>query len=199
MFRFNRLPAAAIEKRIAAAANIGSSAPSLLTLRGPLSRAARLPWGFAHDFRRSRIGQGGDAFASARLAFQRWEMFDLGWVRVANLQAPIATGQIVAVEAETLGLYTLNLSTIREAVDEPGLFGFLYATTEMHVEQGEERFLIRLEPTTGQVLYELEAVSRPQKALAWLGLPVTRAFQHRFARDSHRRMAAELDPESHIR
>jgi hypothetical protein len=35
-------------------------------------------------------------------------MFALGWVRVANLQAPIAYGQIVAVEAETLGLYRLS-------------------------------------------------------------------------------------------
>jgi uncharacterized protein (UPF0548 family) len=178
---------------------MGSSAPSLLTLREPFGRAARLPWGFAHDFRRSRIGHGGNAFAWARLAFESWAMFDLGWVHVANLQAPIATGQIVAVEAETLGLHTLNLSRIREVVDEPGLFGFLYATTEMHVEQGEERFLIKLEPTTGQVFYELEAVSRPQSGLAWLGLPVTRGFQHRFARDSHRRMAAQVDPQSHTR
>jgi YD repeat-containing protein len=178
---------------------MGSSAPSLLTLREPFGRAARLPWGFAHDFRRSRIGHGSEAFLSARLAFQRWAMFDLGWVRVANLEVPIRSGQIVAVEARTLGLCTLNLSRIREAVDEPGLFGFLYATTEMHVEQGEERFLIELEPRTGQVFYELEAVSRPQNALAWLGFPLTRGFQHRFARDSHRRMAAEVDPQAHIR
>jgi Domain of unknown function (DUF1990) len=106
VFRFNRHTAAAIEKRIAASANIGSSAPSLLTLREPFRRVARLPWGFAHDFRRSKIGQSGNAWA--RLAFERWAMFDLGWVRVANLQAPIATGQIVAVEAETLGLYRLS-------------------------------------------------------------------------------------------
>jgi uncharacterized protein (UPF0548 family) len=191
MFTFHRLRAAAIEQRIAAAATMGSSAPSLLTLRDPLDGTSPLPWGFAHDFRRSRIGHGGNAFARARLAFQRWAMFDLGWVRVTNLQAPITTGQIVAVEAQTLGLWTLNLSRILDAVDEPGLFGFLYATTEMHVEQGEERFLIKIEPMTGGVFYELEAVSRPQRTLAWLGLPVTRSFQHRFARASHRRMAEE--------
>jgi hypothetical protein len=115
VLRFNRLRAAAIEKRVAAAANMGSSAPSLLSLREPFGRAARLPWGFAHDFKRSRIGHGPDAFARARLAFQRWAMFDLGWVRVANLEVTIRTGQTVAVEARTLGLYTLNLSRIREA------------------------------------------------------------------------------------
>lgn len=118
-------------------------------------------------------------------------MFDLGWVRVANSQVMIASGQIVAVEAHTLGLWTLNLSRITEVVDEPSHFGFVYATTEMHVEQGEERFLIELAPETGEVFYELEAVSRPRNWLARLGLPATRNFQHRFARDSHLRMAEE--------
>jgi uncharacterized protein (UPF0548 family) len=189
MFTFHRLEASAIEQRIAEAVTMGSSAPSLLTLRDPLERTALLPWGFAHDFSRSRIGHGLNAFARARFAFERWAMFDLGWVRVANLQAPITTGQIVAVEAQTLGLWTLNLSRILDTVDEPVRFGFLYATTEMHVEQGEERFLIQIEPMTGEVFYELEAASRPQRTLAWLGLPLTRSFQHRFRRDSHRRMA----------
>jgi uncharacterized protein (UPF0548 family) len=58
----------------------------------------------------------------------------------------------------------------------------------MHVEQGEERFLLDFDPNTGDLHYELEAVSRPRNLFAWMGYPVTRAFQHRFARDSHRRM-----------
>jgi uncharacterized protein (UPF0548 family) len=115
-------------------------------------------------------------------------MFDLGWLRVANPSAAIVFGQIVAVEAHSRGLWSINLSRIEEVADTRTRFGFLYATTTMHVEQGEERFLLEFEPTTGDVWYELEAVSRPQNAMARLGLPVTRAFQHRFARDSHRRM-----------
>lgn len=119
-------------------------------------------------------------------------MFDLSWLRVANPQARIAPGQIVAVEAHTLGLWTLNLSRIMDIVDTPVTFGFVYGTTQLHVEQGEERFLIELDPATGDVWYELEAVSRPRTMLARLGFPVTRAFQHRFARDSHRRMREEV-------
>jgi uncharacterized protein (UPF0548 family) len=192
VFTLNRPTAAVIEQQIAAAAGLPSSAPALLTLSHRLDPAASLPFGFAHDFKRTKIGRGHQAFAAARLAFQRWAMFDLGWVRVANPQAPIATGEIVAVEAHTLGLWTLNLSRIKEVVDEPNSFGFVYATTEMHVEQGEERFLIDLAPETGEVFYELEAVSRPRNRLARLGLPATRKFQHHFARDSHRRMLEEM-------
>ncbi len=125
-------------------------------------------------------------------------MFDLGWVRVANPNASIAPEQIVAVEAHSLGLWTLNLSRITETVDTPTRFGFLYATTEMHVEQGEERFLLELDAATGKVCYDLEAVSRARDPLARLGFPVTRAFQHRFARDSHRRMWEEVVAEKTV-
>ena len=115
-------------------------------------------------------------------------MFNLGWVRVANHEAPIAFGQIVAVEVRALGLWSLNLSRIAEVVDTPTQLGFLYATTALHVEEGEERFLLEFDAATGNVWYQLEAASRPRNALARLGYPITRAFQHKFARDSHQSM-----------
>jgi uncharacterized protein (UPF0548 family) len=86
----------------------------------------------------------------------------------------------------------LNLSRITEVIDTSGRFGFVYATTELHVEAGEERFLLEFDPATGDVCYELEALSRPHNALARLGFPVTRRFQHKFAHDSHRHMPGEV-------
>ena len=115
-------------------------------------------------------------------------MFDLGWVRVVNAAAPIECGQIVAVEVHALGLWSANLSQILETVDSETQFGFLYSTASHHVEQGEETFLLRFDPATGEVSYELEAVSRPRHFLARAAYPMTRRFQHKFARDSHRRM-----------
>ena len=115
-------------------------------------------------------------------------MFDLGWVRVVNAAAPIESGQIIAVEVRTLGFWTVNLSRILETVDSETEFGFLYSTTNQHVEQGEETFILRRNPKTAEVSYELEAVSRPRHFLARLGFPIARHFQHKFARDSHRRM-----------
>lgn len=143
---------------------------------------------FSHDYCESRVGEGAPAFKAARAAFENWEMFDLGWVRVANPDARIAPGQVVGVEAHSIGLWSLNFSRIVEVVDTRTSFGFLYATTRCHVEEGEERFLLTFDEVTGAVAYTLEAVSRPRDPLARLGFPVTRAFQHRFARDSHRRM-----------
>lgn len=120
-------------------------------------------------------------------------MFDLGWVRVANPQTHIALGQIVAVEVQSLGLWTLNLSRIVEVIDSPGFFGFIYATTALHVEYGEERFLLQYDPATEEVSYDLEAVSQPRSLLARFSLPIARSFQHRFARDSHRRMRGAVE------
>jgi len=145
--------------------------------------------GFAHDRTESRLGEGTDIFDKAKRAFAEWVHFDLGWVRVANPDARIAVGAIVAVEVRSLGLWSLNLSRIVETVDTKERFGFVYSTTEMHLEQGEERFLVRFDAASGGVWYELEALSKPWSLLATMGYPVTRAFQHRFARDSHRRMA----------
>lgn len=144
-----------------------------------------VPRGFAHDFSRTRLGVGEGVFDVARQAFNRWAMFDLGWVRVANQQALLTMDQIVLVEARTLGLWTLNASRIIEIVDSPISLGFLYSTTELHVELGEERFLIQFDASTGDVWYHIEAVSRPRQILARLALPVSRAFQRKFARESH--------------
>ena len=149
--------------------------------------AADLTPGFKRDSSRSYLGNGPATFAEAKRAFDRWDMFDLGWVRVANPGTPFAYGKIVAVEARTLGLWTLNMSRIVETVKTATQYGFLYSTTRQHVEQGEERFLLEMD-AEGEVWYMIEAVSQPRHLLARLGFPITRFFQKRFARDSHARM-----------
>lgn len=187
VFHLHRPTAAAIEQTMAAAVHFPASTPHVLSLSdGLITR--RLPFGFVHDSTSSTIGCGEAAFAKARGAFRQWTELDLGWVNVADPAAPIATQQIVGVLAFTLGLWSLNLSRIVETVDTPTHFGFLYATTVWHVEEGEERFLIEFDPRDGIVTYRLEAVSRPRNWLARAGFPITRSMQRRFARDSHNRM-----------
>jgi uncharacterized protein (UPF0548 family) len=187
-----RPAASEVQEKIAGAKRLPFGPARLLKPNNGLI-AARAPRGFAHDRSRTMLGKGEEVFTAAKQAFAQWRQFDLGWARVANPLARIAVGEIVAVEVRSLGLWTLNLSRIAETVDESHRFGFIYATTEMHVEEGEERFLLQRDEGSGEVYYELEAVSRPRNVLARLGYPVTRHFQHQFARDSHRRMRAAVD------
>ncbi len=186
MFRPFRISEAQKERLLAAAREAPPSSPQLLTLtKGLLGKPPR---GFAHDFSRTEIGRGLRAFAVAREAFQRWEEFDLGWVRVVNPIARILPGELVAVEAHTAYLWSINLSRVVEVVDGPTRFGFMYTTTAFHIEEGQERFVIDFDPASESVSYLLEAVSRPRHLLARIGYPFSRAMQHRFARDSHARI-----------
>jgi uncharacterized protein (UPF0548 family) len=191
VFTLARTSATPIDHQAAVAARLPLTAPPILSVNHRLDPAARLPFGFAYDFRRSCIGKGPEVFRRAKFAFERWAPFDLGWARVANPDARIAAGYVIAVEIRTLGLWTLNLSRIRDVADTPTSFGFIYVTTTAHVERGEERFFIEFDPLSGDVSYELEAFSRPRHLIAILGFPLSRTFQHRFARDSHRRMSEE--------
>jgi uncharacterized protein (UPF0548 family) len=174
------------QELLASASEAPPTCPHLLTLT--VGSLGIPPKGFVHDISRSEIGRGLQAFVAAREAFLRWEQFDLGWVQVANPSAKIEPGELVAVEAYTGCLWSISLNRIVQIVDSPTRFGFMYATTALHVEEGQERFVIEFDTETESVLYLIEAVSRPRHILARIGYPFSRVMQHRFARDSHARM-----------
>jgi uncharacterized protein (UPF0548 family) len=187
VFRFGKPTTTQIETAIAEAASRPAEGSRWFESVGRL-KEQKIPFGYAHDFASLPIGSGETIFAAARDAFAGWKQFDLGWVRVANHEADLALGQIVAVEVRTLALWSLNLSRIVQTINSPTQFGFVYATTPAHAEQGEELFLLNFDPLTESVTYLLEAISRPRNVLARLGYPFTRKMQHRFARESLARM-----------
>jgi uncharacterized protein (UPF0548 family) len=127
-------------------ARLRPPAPILLTLAdGPLGNTP--PPGFAHDVSRSNLGHEPQTFEAARDAFLRWQQFALGWVQVLNPGAEIAPGQLVGIEVHTAFLWSVIFNRIVETVDSPSRFGFMYATTALHVEQGQERFVVEFDPS----------------------------------------------------
>jgi uncharacterized protein (UPF0548 family) len=187
VFRISKPTDREIERKVLKASTAADLGGEYLDPSGGF-RAAALPNGFVIDRLSTQIGDGREGFKLAIRAFHTWTQFDLGWVRVANALSPIEVGRVIAVEVRSFGLWSLNLSRIVSVIQTENRFGFIYKTTSEHVEEGEERFEVMLDPSSGNVWYETEAVSRPSDWMALLGYPVTRAFQHRFARDSHRRM-----------
>ena len=174
-----------VELKIAAASRLALMRPEFLDVTAGLT--GDVPAGFAHDYSRTQLGQGRQAFDLAILALENWKQFDLGWVHAADPQAKISPGQVVAMLAHTLGLWTTSLSQVVQVEHTSRFFGFLYKTTADHVEEGEERFVLTFaEDET--VWYEIEAISRPRHLLARIAKPIARMFQHRFVRDSHRLM-----------
>lgn len=174
-----------VEAKIAAASRLKPMEPEFLDVKSGLTRG--VPDGHAHDRSRTHLGEGKGTFDAAVVAMENWKQFDLGWVNVGDPSAQIRVGHLVAMVPNTLGLWTVNLSQIVQVERTANFFGFLYKTTRDHVEEGEERFFVALD-ADGNVCYEIEAVSKPRHVLARVAAPVARYFQHRFVRDSHRRM-----------
>lgn len=140
--------------------------------------------GYTTDHNRILIGKGTETFESAKRAIREWKMFDFPWVKLCWPDTPIEEGQTVAIVVKHFGLWSISAARIVYVVDEPCRFGFSYGTLVEHVETGEERFTVEIDPSTGEVWYDLFAFSKPKHPLAKLGYPISRMLQKRFARDS---------------
>jgi uncharacterized protein (UPF0548 family) len=146
--------------------------------------------GYNIDHNRMTLGIGSRSFAAATDAVRRWQMFNLGWVRLYRSDTPIEEGATVAVVISHLGFWSMNACRIVYVIEEGGRqprYGFAYGTLTDHGERGEERFTVEWNREDGSVSYDILAVSRPGP-LARLGYPYTRRLQKRFADDSKRAM-----------
>jgi uncharacterized protein (UPF0548 family) len=133
------------------------------------------------------IGRGKEDFERARAALLAWKHFELGWVELFPRQARLEVGTVVAVLIHHFGFWSLNAARVLYCVGGAGgqaRFGFAYGTLTNHAESGEELFEVFVDSRTGDVMYRIRAVSRPQAMLARLGQPIVRLLQARFRRDS---------------
>lgn len=150
------------------------------------------PAGYGIDHNRICLGRGADVYQQACAALERWEMFNLGWVRLCWPTTSITSGATVGVIAQLGSIHILNscrvVYTVNETTQASVRFGFAYGTLPAHIERGEERFLIEWRQADDTVWYDILAFSQPKHWLVRLGYPVTRAFQRRFARDSKEAM-----------
>lgn len=150
---------------------------------------AGTPAGYAdNDHNRVLIGSGDNDWEKAKQAVRDWKMFDLGWCSICWPDTPIEEGRNVAMMASHMGIWSLNAARIIYTFDEPGRFGFAYGTLRDHVECGEERFSVELDPATGDIHYDLYSFSRPRHPLARLGYPYARYLQKNFVADSKKAM-----------
>ncbi len=147
---------------------------------------AEPPAGFTVDHNRALLGHGREIFERAKLAIQRWRMFDMPWLALCGQEAPIAPESTVALLVHHFGFWSLNACRIVYVIDEHSAvekYGFAYGTLRQHAAIGEERFTVEYNAADDAVWYDLYAVSRPRTA-ARLAYPFARMLQKRFARDS---------------
>jgi uncharacterized protein (UPF0548 family) len=135
--------------------------------------AGPLPAGYHHVKKSAVIGQGRRRFEDAGEAGMRW-----GMLRGAGLKVE-ATTAVAAVGSEVI----VHLGPVRApcrvvyVVDEPNRRGFAYGTLPGHAESGEERFVVRYDSASGEVVAEVTAFSHHATWWSRLGSPVTSVAQ----------------------
>lgn len=135
--------------------------------------AGTLPAGYHHVQKSAVIGHGRQRFEEAAAAGMRWGMLRGAGVRVQ------ATADVAAVGSEVIvGLGPVKAPCrVVYVVDEPDRRGFAYGTLPGHAESGEELFLVRYDPTTGDVSAVVRAFSRHATWWSRLGAPLTALVQ----------------------
>jgi len=177
----------AIRERLAQLSGLPYSYPEVGALEHPV-----FPPGYRVDRHRAPLGCGAACYERAKAALQRWEMFNLGWVRLHPATPPIAADTAFGISARFLGVWHLSFCRIAYTVEDKGeveRFGFGLGTLPGHVLAGEERFSVEWHRADDSVWYHVCAFSRPDQLLSRLGYPIVRQLQKRFARDSHHAMA----------
>ena len=90
----------------------------------------------------------------------------------------VTHGETVLVQLRTRPLFVVAPCRIVYVIDEPTRFGFAYGTLPGHPEEGEESFVVTRD-VTGDVRFDVTALSRPAETLAKLGSPAGRLIQRR--------------------
>ncbi len=153
----------------------------------PVGIARQTPPGFNADLASEVIGHGRETFERAKIALAGWRHYEMGWVELFPQGAPIEPGTRVGVLVHHMGFWSLNGCRVVYGVGDRqtgSSFGFAYGTLTNHAEMGEEIFEVRFEPESEEVIYRIQAVSRPRATIARIGYPIARYFQERFRRDS---------------
>lgn len=146
------------------------------------------------DRHREIIGHGAADFERAKGALGQWTQFNQPWTAPARPLADIDVDVTAGYTAKAVGLWWSYCCHILQVIDDADeseqRFGFVYGTVRGHAERGEERFLVTHDLTTGDVTYQLFAMSRPGRWFTWCGLPIGRLTQAKFRRGSSAAMRA---------
>ena len=140
--------------------------------------SGELPAGYHHQHVERQIGTGATRFEQAAEAVMRWGMQRGSGLRV---RASSEVAVVDAVLVVRMGLLSAPCRVVY-VVDEPDIRGFGYGTLPGHPESGEERFVVRRDPTTSAVYAEVSAFSRPATWWSRAGGPLVRTAQRVIAK-----------------
>jgi uncharacterized protein (UPF0548 family) len=135
--------------------------------------AGELPGGYHHVRESAVIGHGRARFEAAGARVMAWGMLRGAGLRVTASSEFAEVGSVVIVR---LGLLPAPARVVY-VVDDDNQRGFAYGTLPGHAESGEERFAVRYDPGTDEVIAEVTAFSRHATWWSKAVAPVTSFVQ----------------------
>jgi len=174
---------------LAGAADADFTHPYVGIAREEVSEA---PTGFRLDRYGTALGEGKATYERACAALRVFGNYPDSFTRVLPLEPEVREGLVFGTLASHFGFASVHPCRVAYVIDETatGRFGFGLGTLPGHAGSGEERFLVSMDPETGVVRYDVQAISRPQGFLMQLGRPVMRFVQGRFQRETCAAMVA---------
>jgi uncharacterized protein (UPF0548 family) len=148
-----------------------------INMTPPCPQADGPPPGFHRTSASCTIGTTQADFERARAGLRNWAAHRGSGIEIWPDQVELVEGETVAIVTRQLGLWVTAACRITTVIDRPDAFSFTYATLPDHPECGYESFILRR--TGDDVVFEIEAVSKPGIALGRLASPITRQIQER--------------------
>ena len=144
------------------------------------------PSGYRLDRYGTALGEGQSVFDRACEALRAFANYPASFTRVVPLEPWVREGLLFGTVASHFGFASVHpcrVVFVEDALSE-GRFGFGLGTLPGHAGSGEARFLVTMDPATGGVRYEVQAISRPRGLHMQIGRPVMRFVQRRFQRET---------------
>ena len=149
-------------------------------------RLERAPDGFRLDQYGTEVGIGDAVFDRACETLRSFEHYPSSFTRVVRAEGAFAPDLVFGTLATHFGFASLHPCRIIYVIHEesPRRFGFAIGTLPGHIGAGEECFMVSQAEPGGVVRYDVQAISRPDGFVAWLGRPFFSFFQKRFQRET---------------
>lgn len=122
------------------------------------------------------LGRGDEIFDAAVQALRSWDVHRRAGLEVHSDSAFVRPGSTVILVARLPILLITMACRVVEKVEEEDRWGFVYGTLPLHVERGEQSFIVR-KNSQGDVEFEISSLSRLGHPLALLAAPIARTLQ----------------------
>jgi uncharacterized protein (UPF0548 family) len=140
---------------------------------------------YSNDYEFARVvkdlGTGRVVFGQAVEALRSWDVHKHAGLEVISEKPSVETGATILLGLRLMPFYLTFACRILYEIEGDDRRGFAYGTLPLHVERGEQSFVVRIDQ--GSVRFVVSSLSQPAHITARLAAPLSRALQSKARAD----------------